>query len=233
MSTAINIAKWVVPPDVVGYTPSEFAIIKFLVRINQLIRMVGSTFNTVGATVTNFDEIFPGFPLVTDEQNTQMRYMLSDTQYKKAMSLYSQWKPLIEEDIKSLKEEGKESLLSVLDKHDVKAIPVLEKHVGLCASLTILKVAQFFVQNNANRQLHYLFVMLKEIVDCARKVHLTATPSEYPDLTSLTQGVDIQAMLKNPDLQKITNSPFMANFMKGLGANLGNLGNLGNTGNSS
>jgi hypothetical protein len=89
------------------------------------------------------------------------------------------------------------------------------------------------VQNNAKRQLHYLFVMLKEIADCARKVHLTATHSEYSDLTSLAQGVDIQNILKNPDLQKITNSPFMANFMKGLGANLGNLGNLGNTGNSS
>ena len=233
MSASINVAKWVVPPDVVGYTPSEFAIIKFLVRVNQLIRMVASTFNTVADTVSYFDTSFPGFPLVTDENNTQMRYMLSDAQYAKAMSLYAQWKPLIDEDIKHLKGEGKESLLSLLDKHDVNAIPALQQHVGLCTSLTIVRVTQFFVQNNAKRQLHYLFVMLKEIAECARKVHLTATPSEFPELASLAQGVDIQNILKNPDLQKITNSPFMANFMKGLGANLGNLGNLGNTGNSS
>ena len=228
MSASINVAKWVVPPDVVGYTQAEFAIIKFLVRVNQLIRMVATTFNTATETVASFDKSFPGFPLVTDEQNTQMRYMLSDAQYKAAMVLFSQWKPLIEEDIKSVKEEGKESLLSVLDKHEVKAIPVLEQHVGLCASLQISKVAQFFKQNNANRQLHYLFVMLKEIVDYARKIHLSATPSEF-DLAALTQGVDIHAMLKNPDLQKITNSPFMTNFMKGLGANLGNLGNMQHT----
>lgn len=228
MSSSINIGNWVVPSDVVGYTPLEFAIVTFLVRTKQLIRMVTETFNTPASTETlaHFETTFPNFPAVTDDKHSQMRYMLSDAQCEAAMNLYAQWKPLIEEDNKSLKEDGKESLLSVLDKHDVKAIAVLEKHVRMCTSLQVLQIAQLFVAKQAKRQLHYLFVMLKAVVDGARSIYTSGTPHEFPDFSKIPQalkqipGGDLQAMLNNPELQKITNSPFMANIL----ANFGKMG---------